>query len=150
MSVDIMEHIWSDTMELRQGSELSPLARLLTSLLAAPTICFTTKAGGDAATPLATCAGDEVLPGASLADVLYQEFGIEMSDETIVFIEPCKMSNADYFSGKELGHALGNILVELAGVDHRDDPTHSAMEKAIVTQPAQHATKRRMQAELVQ
>jgi len=116
--VEILEHIWSETLDLREGADLPPLASILSSLLAAPMICFTTRMGGANARPTVSFAGAEVMPGATLADVLFEEFAIEISDETIVLIEPLTMTDAKPLTGQELGQSLGEILVELSGLDH--------------------------------
>lgn len=110
---DILEHIWSGTLEQRTAAEFSPLARIFSSLLAAPTLCLTAQGAGKA--PIASFGGQEVMPGASLADVLDQELGIEITDETIVLVEPREMSEAASYSGQELGQTLGALLVALSG-----------------------------------
>jgi hypothetical protein len=115
--VDILEHVWSGTVERRDAAQLSPLARLLTSLLAAPTLCLTSQAGAENAKPFASYGGYQVLPGASLADVLDEELGIEISDETIVLFEPRAMSDAAQFTSKELGEMLGALLVDISGIE---------------------------------
>ena len=119
--MNIIEYIWSDTLTLREKSNLPPLAKILDSLLAAPMICFTTKSGGPAARPIVCYAGDEVLSGTSLADVLFEEFGIEISDRTIVLIEASDVSGAKSLSSQDLGEALGQVLVDLSGVSERED-----------------------------
>lgn len=114
-------------MELRTGAALPPLAAILSSVLATPMICFTTKAGGASGQPFVAYAGSEVMPGASLADVLFEEFGIEISDQTIVMVEPFGMSDSEGFSSQDLGQALGQIIVDLAELNHAEPtPAHTA------------------------
>ncbi|MFY0647355.1 hypothetical protein [Sulfitobacter geojensis] len=112
--MNIVEHIWSGTLELRDEANLPPLGNILNSLLAAPMICFTTKQGGPNVQPVVSYAADEVLPGASLADVLFEEFGIEICDRTIVLIEPAETGKAFVLSSQDLGQALGQVLVDLS------------------------------------
>lgn len=145
--VDILEHVWSGTIERRDVAELSPLAQILSSLLAAPTLCLITQAGKKGLKPFASYGGCEVMPGASLADVLDEELGIEISDETIVLVEPRAMSDADYYSGKELGQVLGSLLVDLSGLE-QGQLTALADRTATQAAPAgQDLAKGRLQAE---
>ena len=133
--VTTIEHIWSETLNLREKTNLTALASILDSLLAAPMICFTTKAGGPTARPIVSYAGDEVLPGTSLADVLFEEFGIEISDDTIVLIDPTDISDANGLSSQELGQELGQVLVELSGLNRGESlKTETLNESDIVRQ----------------
>lgn len=137
--MNIVEHIWSDTLELREATNLPPLGNILASLLAAPMICFTTKEGNAEAYPVVSYAGDEVLPSASLADVLFEEFGIEICDRTIVLIEPSEKGRAAPLSSQDLGQALGQVLVDLsrlnrgeaeaAGTVRRTEIAHQAKQR---------------------
>ena len=116
----LIEHIWSGTLTLCEGADLPPIAVILGSLLAAPMVCFTTRAGGPSMRAFVSYAGHEVLPSASLADVLFEEFGVEISDQTIVLIQPLCMSDTKTFSSPDLGQSLGQILVELAGLNQAE------------------------------
>jgi hypothetical protein len=143
--LNIIEHIWGDTLELREGGGRPPLAVILSSLLAAPMICFTTKEGCFAPHAFVSYAADEVLPGTSLADVLFEEFGLEISDETIVIVEPFVIHNAPRISSKDLGEALGNILVDLAGLNQNESPmTREATRSNLVDQSISLASRRTM------
>jgi hypothetical protein len=137
--MNIIEHIWSDTLERRDGANLPPLGTILNSLLAAPMICFTTKEGGPDAQPVVSYAGDEVLTGASLADVLFEEFGIEICDRTIVLIEPSEASRADALSSQDLGQALGQVLVDLSKLSMSKAATSKVPNTAAVAQQARQS-----------
>jgi hypothetical protein len=148
--LDIIEHIWSDTLELREGGDLPPLAVILSSLLAAQMICFTTKMGGPSARAVVSYAGDEVMPGASLSDVLFEEFAIEISDQTIVLVEPSAMSDAEPVSSQDLGQALGQILVELAGLKQDENSVTTEPVKSGFVHQASQPTEHRVLVSLVQ
>lgn len=135
--MEILEYIWGDRLEVRVGENLPPLAAVLSSLLAAPMICFTTKQNGATSMhPTVSVGGQEVMPGATLADVLFEEFGIEISDETIVLIEPLSGPDAPALTSQQFGQSLGQILVELAELGQ---PTS---EKA--SSPSAHALTSQM------
>ncbi|MDF3414840.1 hypothetical protein HKX54_10275 [Sulfitobacter sp. M57] len=118
--MNIVEHIWSNTLELREPANLPPLSSILASLLAAPMVCFASKGAGLGKRPIVSYAGDEVLPGASLADVLFEEFGIEICDRTIVLIEPVEMGDTEGLSSQSLGQALGQVLVDLSQLNQAE------------------------------
>jgi hypothetical protein len=60
----------------------------------------------------------ELLPGASLGDVLAEELGIDIPHDAVVLIEPVASAEAEEISGHALGQQLGHILVELASTGH--------------------------------
>ncbi|SFE85219.1 hypothetical protein SAMN04488523_11142 [Sulfitobacter brevis] len=120
MTKDIMEHLWSGAFERREAVELSPLAVILSTLLAAPMVCFASAAPNSDAAPFALYAGTEIMPGATLADVLFQEFDIDLGDDVVIYIEPRAMGEAEHYSSDALGLSLGNILVNLAGTPKID------------------------------
>ncbi len=148
--MNIIEHIWSDTLELREGKDFPPLANILSSLLAAPMICFTTRACGSAAHPIVSYAGNEVLPGTSLADVLFEEFSLEINDQTIVLIEHSDIGNAETLSSRELGQALGQVLVELAGLNQDENLMIAGVTKSDVVHQTHQQVERGVSVSLIQ
>lgn len=132
--MNIVEHIWSNTLELRDPTNLPPLGSILASLLASPMICFTTKETRTGARPVVSYAGDEVLPSASLADVLFEEFGIEICDRTIVLIEPSEIGGVHTMSSQDLGQALGQVLVDLSQLNQAENPAMISRRNAEVSQ----------------
>lgn len=149
-TLNIIEHIWSDTLVLREGGDRPPLADILSSLIAAPMICFTIKTGCPASRAFVSYAGDEVLPGASLADVLFEEFGIEVSDQTVVLVEPPRKTNTPRISSDDLGQALGQILVELAGLNQDENRMIKQAAQSYPLQQSNQPTNRRAMVSLVQ
>lgn len=129
MTHTLLEHVWSDTFQVKQVSELSPAARILAPLLAAPTLCFTSDMFPTSLTAVATYAGTEVMPGATLADVLFEEHGIEATDDTIIYIEPTELGQAAQPTSDELGWIIGQVLVNLA------NPTNLAAGQAVLSDP---------------
>jgi hypothetical protein len=60
--------------------------------------------------------GEELLPGATLGDVLDEELGLFLEPGTLVIIESEGFADAQNYSASELGGILGQILVGLAGM----------------------------------
>lgn len=118
MSVDVMEVIWSESFQMQEEARLSPLASLVSSIMSVPTVCISC-AGTEDGVPLALYADQEVMAGASLADILFEEHGVEISDDTVVLFEPRGPSNATPVPGMDLGGVLGEVLVTLAGPQHQ-------------------------------
>lgn len=112
----LLEQIWGDAIECRAPSDMSPLAKLLSALLTVPTVALVSHAGGARAHALMESA--ELLPGASLGDVLAEELGIDIPHDAVVLIEPVASAEAEEISGHALGQQLGHILVELASTGH--------------------------------
>ncbi|MGC1504554.1 MAG: hypothetical protein WA782_10490 [Sulfitobacter sp.] len=148
--MNIVEHIWSDTLELRGATNLPPLGSILASLLAAPMICFTIKEGSAEARPVVSYAGNEVLPGASLADVLFEEFGIEICDRTIVLVEPSEIGQVNRLSSQDLGLALGQVLVDLSQLNQSENAILATASKPQIVHQAQQSDKHPELMNLVQ
>ena len=141
MTNDIMEHLWSGAFERREPAELSPLAVILSTLLAAPMVCFASAVPDGDAAPFALYADTEVMPGATLADVLFQEFNIDLGDDVVIYIEPREMGGAEHYSSDALGQSLGNILVNLAGTPKNDvtgsGVAHTVAQSVVAQKSAQ-------------
>lgn len=108
----LLEQIWGNAIELRDPDQMSPLARLLEALLTVPTVALVSYAAAER--PLALMESAELLPGASLGDILAEEIGIDVPRDAVVLIEPAAFADAESFSGNALGQELGRILMELA------------------------------------
>lgn len=117
MAENILEHVWSNQIAICDRRDQSPVARMLCSLLTVPTVCFTSKLDQECETACVFIAGEEIMPGASLADVLFEELEIEVSDDTVIYIESTAMNQARDYSAKTLGQTIGDILVKLASPD---------------------------------
>ncbi|MGE4326594.1 MAG: hypothetical protein AB7E21_10860 [Pseudodonghicola sp.] len=112
----LLEQIWGDAIEYRAPADMSPLAKLLSALLTVPTVALVSHAGVARAHALMESA--ELLPGASLGDVLVEELGIDIPHDAVVLIEPVASAEAEEVSGNALGQDLGHILIELASTGH--------------------------------
>lgn len=128
----LLEQIWSEAIELRQPGQMSPLAGLLGTLLTVPTVTLVSHGGAER--PFAMMEGAELLPGASLGDILAEELGIDVPRDAVVLIEPAAFADAEEFSGSELGQKLGNVLMDIASCvtgplihadRHRETPDYS-------------------------
>lgn len=117
MTQKLLEHIWSDNFEVRDASEISLVAQILKPILAAPILCCTSEMFPTSRTAIATYAGTEVMPGATLADVLFEEHGIETSDDTIIYIEPVELGSGPAPSSEEMGWIIGQVLLNLVRPD---------------------------------
>ena len=147
---DLVELIWSDSFTLCAEDDLSPIAQMLGSLLALPTICFTTRADAGPLGGVATYAGKEAFAGATIADVLFEEFNIEVSDDTIIYIESAELNEAQEFSADKLGATLGGLLVSLANAEKSFCQTGKSAVTAGVTQSSLPSLAEVQAAELVQ
>lgn len=135
MALDtLLEQIWSGTLEERNAREGSAISHLLMSLLAAPVLPLVDKSAKAASEPFIGYGGFEILPGASLADVLLEEMGIEIDEKTIVLVEPKEQSGETRSSTDELGRMVGKILIELSrmgsGPGALSEPPRSMMSAA--------------------
>jgi hypothetical protein len=111
---ELLELIWSGAVASRDANSMSPLARVLDALLVVPTIALVSS--GVHHHPVAMVEGNELLPGATLGDVLTEELGIHVPRDAIVLIEPVAMADATEVSGAGLGRDLGNILMSMASM----------------------------------
>ncbi|WP_370399475.1 hypothetical protein [Sulfitobacter sp. JB4-11] len=110
----LLERIWSDVLEERTNLNGSPISYLLTSLLSVPVLSLDDTSSTAASEPFVSYGGYEVLPGASLADVLLEEMGIEIDETTVVLVERNSSPVETRGSTEELGRAVGRILLELS------------------------------------
>lgn len=114
MTIGILDYVWSDSFEQQHPSRMSPIARMLNSLLAAPMVCFVSDLTSSRVAAGAWVAGEEVFPGATLADVLSEEFDIDVTEETIIYVEPREMCDMEYFPNSDVRRAIGDVLAGLA------------------------------------
>lgn len=113
----LLEQIWSDALEERTNLNRSPISYLLTSLLAAPVLSLVDTSSTARSEPFVSYGGYEILPGASLADVLLEEMGIEIDETTVVLVEHNSSPGETRGSTEELGRTVGRILLELSMMD---------------------------------
>lgn len=113
----LLERIWSDALEERSNLNGSPISHLLTSLLAAPVLSLVDTSSTAKTEPFVSYGGYQILPGASLADVLLEEMGVEIDETTVVLVERKERSGETRRSTEELGRAVGRILLELSMMD---------------------------------
>lgn len=109
----IVEHIWGGDLEQRALDDMSPLSKILCCLLERPVVGLTARSGLER--PLAMLENDEVLGGTTLGDILDEELGLFVEEGALVVVEPLEFASASEYSGRELGDALGSLLVELFG-----------------------------------
>lgn len=119
MRSELMEHIWSNRLELTEAHSVSPLGRILNSLLAAPLTRFVLHGRDDHFAPFAMYAGEEIIPGATVADVMEQEFGLDLSEDAIILVETRSPAGSDQISPEQLGQSIGNIIVSLASFEQK-------------------------------
>lgn len=127
----LLEHIWSDALEERSTRDASPISHLLTTLLAAPILSLVDKSPTSMFEPYVGFGGSEILPGASLADVLLQEMGIEIDETTIVLVEASQRAGETRRSTDELGRVIGDILIKLSAMDSEVHATSGPSESLI-------------------
>tara|TARA_R110001606_G_scaffold251783_2_gene399750 strand:- start:579 stop:878 length:300 start_codon:yes stop_codon:yes gene_type:complete len=64
-------------------------------------------------------AGEEIIPGATVADVMEQEFGLDLSEDAIILVETRSPAGSDQISPEQLGQSIGNIIVSLASFEQK-------------------------------
>jgi hypothetical protein len=128
--VGILENVWSEGASLRLGQELPPLAKMLDRLVSPGVVALTLPKHSPTSIPFAVTAGTEVLPGASLADVLYEEFSTEVEPDTIVLFLPDQGECGATSRSDEMGYLLGTILVQLSRLDRSVNQAGGAAREA--------------------
>jgi hypothetical protein len=131
----LLEQIWSDVLEERTNLNGSPISYLLTALIAAPVLSLVDTSSTASSEPIVSYGGHEVLPGASLADVLLEEMGIEIDETTVVLVERKSNPGETRGSTEELGRAVGQILLELSMMDS-GTKTSGDLPKSLVSATA--------------
>jgi hypothetical protein len=111
---ELLELIWGGAVTSRDANSMSPLARILDALLVVPMIALVSNGGHHS--PVAMVESIELLPGATLGDVLTEELGLHMPRDAIILIEPVTKADAIEVSGADLGRDLGNILMSMASM----------------------------------
>lgn len=129
--MNILEVVWDSGTFLHVEQDLPPVAGLLNSLLAAPVVALSTGLAGGDQRALALMAGTEVMPGASLADVLFEEFSVEISEGTVVLVLPDNGGPAEGASSQEMGTVLGEILVQVSGLSASGHYDKSALHAGL-------------------
>lgn len=129
----ILDQIWSGTIERKDLSEMSEIAQMLSSLLVAPVACFSSDTVDVRRKPFAWVASQEVFPGASLADVLYEELDVEVSEDTVIYLEPASLREANTVPGDAMSDAICKLLANLA---------NTRGEKAPLTPRSRRAKRR--------
>ncbi|WP_372886859.1 hypothetical protein [Shimia sp.] len=108
----ILAQIWGQMLELRPAGEGSPLTEVLGALLKVPVVALVSDS--EVFEPVAMKECDDLLPGATLGDVLHEELGLFIEPGAVVVLEPRNGRGAAMVSGHDLGRSLGRILVDLA------------------------------------
>lgn len=150
MAIGILDHVWSGSFELESPENMSPIAGMLSSLLAAPILCFVSDVSESKLTPGAWVAGEEVYPGASLADILCEEFDIEITDETIVYVEPSEMRDIDAMSNAAVRDAISDVLLSLAKPNAWGIPGVADVNDSLASLGRDSARGRRSMQEVIQ
>lgn len=114
MKSTILEQIWSGTLRPQTKEAMSPVARSLSSLLAVPTVSFVVTSNYADEEPYAWIAGAEVYPGASLSEILFEEYGLEVSDDTVVLVETRDTVSKDWISKDSLAETISDLLASIA------------------------------------
>lgn len=128
--MDILENVWGEGASLRLGQELPPLAKMLDCLVSAGVVALTLPRHSPTSTPFAVTAGTDVIPGASLADILYEEFSTEVEPDTIVLFLPDQGECGAPSRSDEMGYLLGTILVQLSRLDRSVNRAGGAAREA--------------------
>ncbi len=108
----LIAHIWNGDIALEDASKVSPLTGLLGSLLNIPVI--TVSCNAELAKPFALLESDEIVPGASLGDVLSEELSVDVPYGALVLVQPQEFSRQRDYTSAELGEILGGVILDMA------------------------------------
>jgi len=114
----VIGQIWGGELSEDQEAKGAPLAGLLGSLMDVPVVTLSSEAKMQR--PIAMMEETEVLPGATLGDVLAEELSIEVPFGALVLIQPKDFSKSQDLSGQKLGEILGHIILEMSQGTHVD------------------------------
>lgn len=114
MPTTLLDHIWANALEVVEPAQLSPLPGMLASISRHPIICVRSRFSGDHRLATASFASEEILPGATLADILFEECGIEVDDDCIVYLETAAMQKSSNLPVEMLSGVMGEIVIRLA------------------------------------
>lgn len=89
----ILERVWNPSAELHLQNGSAPFVEMLERLLAVPLVAIYDTSKGARQEPLAVFADHEVMPNASLADVLYEERGISVDENAVVLFLPAAIAS---------------------------------------------------------
>lgn len=118
VGVNMVEHsgligqIWGGTLTVEAEQGASPLAAVLGSLMDVPVVTLASDV--EKTRPFAVMEETEVLPGASLGDVLAEELSIDIPYGALVLVQPKDFTKAQDLSGQKLGEIIGHIILEMA------------------------------------
>lgn len=116
--VDVVELVWSAALTEQSEKLKSPIAGMLSALLPARTLCFSVDTDHkDSFEPFVSFGAKEVMPGLTLADILFEELSMEITDNTVVLFEPREGVEAKHYRGRDVGSALGRLLIELSKLE---------------------------------
>ncbi len=112
----VIGQIWGGDLSEDGEQQGSPLAGLLGSLMDVPVVTLCSEAA--MLRPIAMMEETEVLPGASLGDVLAEELSIEVPFGALVLIQPKGFAKSQDLSGQKLGEILGHIILDMSQGAH--------------------------------
>ncbi len=138
-TASILAQIWGQLLEVRPAEKASPLTEVLGALLKVPVVGIVSQS--EVFEPTAMKESEELLPGATLGDVLHEELGLFIEQGAVVVLEPEKSANAVGVHGQDLGRALGRILVDLA---ERELTVLQGEGKAVKTPSTSEVSRQRL------
>lgn len=112
----VIGQIWGGDLSEDCNAQEAPLAGLLGSLMDVPVVTLSSEAKMER--PIAMMEETEVLPGATLGDVLAEELSIEVPFGALVLIQPKSFAKSQDLSGQKLGEILGHIILEMTQRTH--------------------------------
>ena len=108
----LLQHIWSEKVEVRDPESKSPLAAILEAILSTNVIVL--NVDNATQSPFALMENVELLPDVSLGDVLFEELNIDVPANAIVLVEPKQVTDEELYSSQQLGDVLGRVLIDVA------------------------------------
>ena len=114
MSFTVLDHLWADALTIPERALLSPIPKLLSKMTGAPVVALSSSLEANCLKAFAGYANEELLPGASLSDLLYEECDVEVPENAIIYIETAPVSELRDMNSACITNLIGQIVVKLA------------------------------------
>jgi hypothetical protein len=131
LTTKLLQGIWDGTISVLPGGKQGPVADALTRIVSVPTVSLACRMslGGVRLLPEST----ELLPGASLGDVLVEELGIEVPYGAIVVLEDASAAASGEVDAGRLRMLIERALLDVVlPADGRRAPAGPAAAERLV------------------
>jgi len=114
MQLTVLDHIWANALASPERALLSPVPDLLGKVTQYPVFALSTTLEASSHKAIAAYADEELVAGASLADLLSVECNIDVPDEAIVYIETAALASYRNLGTARIANLMGQLVLKLA------------------------------------